>query len=259
MVEITPGFNKPIQVVNLTIIKGENTSLECAAQGFPLHVEWKFQKKGEDLVRPCIANDSDGKYLVHRSGIYDAYVLDITDVQNADLGSYYCCLPSNCSNNFQDNCQQFVLRELDTKKCDSKPSSSSSTVPWITAVSVEGAFLVATTAAIVMLVRKLRVKRTKEDSKVQTVESIYLEIKDKSVTNPVQNDAIQLGGAEHQTAPPCSKESGYSVLNHPIVAQGDGSYATLSTSESVHSVNGVSNFNSPTYVNQVPANEYMNS
>lgn len=186
-------------------------------------------------------------------------MLDITDVQNADLGSYYCCLSSNCSNNFQDNCQQFVLRELDTKKCDSKPSSSSSTVPWITAVSVEGAFLVAATAAIVMLVRKLRVKRTKEDSKVQTVESIYLEIKDKSITNPVQNDVIQLGGAEHQTAPPCSKESGYSVLNHPTVAQGDGSYATLSASESVNSVNGISNFNSPTYVNQVPANEYMNS
>ena len=35
-------------------------------------------------------------------------------------------------------------------------------MPWITAVSVEGAFLVAATAAIVMLVRKLRVKRTKE-------------------------------------------------------------------------------------------------
>lgn len=56
----------------------------------------------------------------------------------------------------------FIFAELDTKKCDSKPSSSSSTVPWITAVSVEGAFLVAATAAIVMLVRKLRVKRTKE-------------------------------------------------------------------------------------------------
>lgn len=49
------------------------------------------------------------------------------------------------------------------------------------------------------------------------IASIYLEIKDESVTNPVQNDAIQLGGAEHQTAPPCSKESGYSVLNHPTV------------------------------------------
>ena len=56
----------------------------------------------------------------------------------------------------------FIFVELDTKKCDSKPSSSSSTVPWITAVSVEGVFLVAATAAIVMLVRKLRVKRTKE-------------------------------------------------------------------------------------------------
>ena len=56
----------------------------------------------------------------------------------------------------------FHFRRTGYKKCDSKPSSSSSTVPWITAVSVEGAFLVAATAAIVMLVRKLRVKRTKE-------------------------------------------------------------------------------------------------
>ena len=33
------GFNKPMQIVNLTITKGENASLECGAQGFPLHVE----------------------------------------------------------------------------------------------------------------------------------------------------------------------------------------------------------------------------
>ena len=62
----------------------------------------------------------------------------------------------------------FIFVELDTKKCDSKPSSSSSTVSWITAVSVEGAFLVAATAAIVMLVRKLRVKRTKEGTRYKS-------------------------------------------------------------------------------------------
>lgn len=34
--------------------KGRNVSLECPAKGFPLHVEWKFKKKGEDKVRSCI-------------------------------------------------------------------------------------------------------------------------------------------------------------------------------------------------------------
>lgn len=52
----------------------------------------------------------DGKHIFHRSGIYDPYALNITDVQYTDLGSYYCCLSSNCSRNIQDNCQHFVLR-----------------------------------------------------------------------------------------------------------------------------------------------------
>ena len=60
---VTPGFNKPIQVVNLTSTKGENASLECAAQGFPLHVEWKYQKKGEDFVRPCIASKTKMQHI----------------------------------------------------------------------------------------------------------------------------------------------------------------------------------------------------
>ena len=36
---VTPGFNKPMQIVILTIIKGENALLECGAQELPLHVE----------------------------------------------------------------------------------------------------------------------------------------------------------------------------------------------------------------------------
>ena len=37
-------------------------------------------------------------------------MLTVSDVRYADLGSYFCCLPSNCSGNIQDNCQHFVLR-----------------------------------------------------------------------------------------------------------------------------------------------------
>ena len=36
-------------------------------------------------------------------------MLTVSDVRYTDVGSYYCCLPSNCSGNIQDNCQQFVL------------------------------------------------------------------------------------------------------------------------------------------------------
>ena len=30
-------------------------SLECAAKGFPLEVEWKVKKKNEDTVQACIS------------------------------------------------------------------------------------------------------------------------------------------------------------------------------------------------------------
>ncbi|CAH3182974.1 unnamed protein product, partial [Porites lobata] len=106
---VAPWFDKSTEVSKVTIVEGQDVSLACAAQGFPLHVEWKLQKDSEDFVRSCI-NGSDGKYHVHRSGIYDPYVLTVSDVRYADLGSYYCCLPSNCSGNIQDNCQHFVLR-----------------------------------------------------------------------------------------------------------------------------------------------------
>ena len=53
---------------------------------------------------------SYGKYEVKRNGIYDPYYLVIRDLQYTDRGSYYCCLPSNCSDAVDVNCQHFVLR-----------------------------------------------------------------------------------------------------------------------------------------------------
>lgn len=47
--------------------------------------------------------------------------------------------------------------------------------------------------------------------------SIYLEIQEAPAKNPAQNSSNkQLGKIEDQiqAAPPCGKESGYSVLNH---------------------------------------------
>ena len=43
---VTPGFNKPMQIVILTIIKGENALLECGAQGLPLRVEVSEERRG---------------------------------------------------------------------------------------------------------------------------------------------------------------------------------------------------------------------
>ena len=56
------------------------------------------------------SDGSDGKYEVKRNGIYEPYYLVIRDLQYTDRGSYYCCLPSNCSDAVDDNCQRFVLR-----------------------------------------------------------------------------------------------------------------------------------------------------
>ena len=56
------------------------------------------------------SDGSDGKYEAKRNGIYEPYYLVIRDLQYTDRGSYYCCLPSNCSDAVDDNCQRFVLR-----------------------------------------------------------------------------------------------------------------------------------------------------
>ncbi|CAH3017713.1 unnamed protein product [Porites evermanni] len=112
MVEIAAWLDKQKVDPEYQGYKGRNVSLECPAKGFPLHVEWKFKKKGEDKVRSCIGA-LDGKYRIHRKGIYEPYFLTLTDLQYSDRGSYYCCLPSNCSDSVQGNCQRFVLRVRD--------------------------------------------------------------------------------------------------------------------------------------------------
>ena len=56
-----------------------------------------------------MTDGSDGKYHIQRTGIYSPYELTVSDLQYTDSGFYYCCLPANCSDNVQDNCQRFIL------------------------------------------------------------------------------------------------------------------------------------------------------
>ena len=61
--------------------KGRNVSLECPAKGFPLQVEWKFKKKGEDKVRSCIGMFSshfalNWKQALHHFGQF--YFIEIS-------------------------------------------------------------------------------------------------------------------------------------------------------------------------------------
>ena len=73
----------------------------------------KFLDSLESKCKPRLkilsAGGSDAKYRIHRDGIYAPYVLTVNDLQYSDSGSYYCCLPSNCSNDVKNNCQRFVL------------------------------------------------------------------------------------------------------------------------------------------------------
>ena len=64
----------------------------------------------DNLVLKFLTDESDGKYRIHRKGIYEPYFLTVTDLQYSDRGSYYCCLLSNCSDSVERNCQRFVLR-----------------------------------------------------------------------------------------------------------------------------------------------------
>lgn len=112
VVEIAAWLNKYKEDPEFKKFKGDSVSFECPAKGNPLKVEWKVMKKGEDAITRCI-NGSDGKYRIHRKGIYEPYFLTVNDLQYSDRGSYYCCLPSNCSNSVEGDCQRFVLRVRD--------------------------------------------------------------------------------------------------------------------------------------------------
>lgn len=110
--QIAPWLPLPEEDAEFKKFKDQTAQFICAARGNPLEVEWKVRRKGEDTVQACI-NGSDGKYEVKRNGIYEPYFLVIRNLQYTDRGSYYCCLPSNCSDAVDDNCQRFVLRVRD--------------------------------------------------------------------------------------------------------------------------------------------------
>ncbi|KAJ7388457.1 hypothetical protein OS493_037525 [Desmophyllum pertusum] len=111
MIHIAPWLPKPKEDIEEKAFKGGDVSFECAARGFPLEVEWKVKRK-DQAVQSCI-NGSSGHYKIQRDSVYDPYFFTISDVQYTDRGSYYCCLPSNCSDNIDDNCQRFILRVRD--------------------------------------------------------------------------------------------------------------------------------------------------
>jgi len=105
VIHIAPWFEHKgeKEVVGKT---GETATLECSATGFPLKVEWK-SKRG---VVSCNDSSEDQRYSITRKGRYDPYSMIIADLETTDSGSYYCCLPSNCSTQIdQDRCQKFAL------------------------------------------------------------------------------------------------------------------------------------------------------
>ncbi|PFX11754.1 Hemicentin-2 [Stylophora pistillata] len=52
--KIAPWLPKPKEDIEEKASKGSDVSFECAAQGFPLEVEWKVKKKNKDTVQACI-------------------------------------------------------------------------------------------------------------------------------------------------------------------------------------------------------------
>ena len=52
---VAAWFDKPIEDPEIKKFKGNDVTFVCAAQGFPLQVEWKVQKKGEDKIQTCIS------------------------------------------------------------------------------------------------------------------------------------------------------------------------------------------------------------
>ncbi|XP_022789094.1 uncharacterized protein LOC111328831 [Stylophora pistillata] len=93
---------------------GGDLTLVCGARGYSLKVEWKFKNETDGSVKPCINSSKDERYNVSQKGPYDPYSLTIESVSEADLGVYYCCLPSGCSEDIdKDRCQSFDIDEID--------------------------------------------------------------------------------------------------------------------------------------------------
>ena len=51
---VLPWLDKPKEDLVFEKFKGDSVSFECGAKGFPLQVEWKFQKHGEYTLRPLL-------------------------------------------------------------------------------------------------------------------------------------------------------------------------------------------------------------
>lgn len=89
---------------------GDDLTLQCGARGYPLKVEWKFKSETDETVKTCIDSSMDKRYKVSQKGPHDPFSLTITSLSKADLGVYYCCLPSGCSKNInEEQCQSFDI------------------------------------------------------------------------------------------------------------------------------------------------------
>lgn len=112
VIKVVPWLPKPKEDIKEMASKGSNVSFDCAAKIFPLEVEWKVKKLNEDSAQACL-NGSGGHYKTHQDA-FGTSILTLSGVDFTDPGFYYCCLPSNCSQNVEDKCQQFILgvREL---------------------------------------------------------------------------------------------------------------------------------------------------
>lgn len=111
-ITVTPWFVKPKVDIEFSKDSGQKVSFECGVKGFPLEVEWQFERRNKGSMQPssCI-NGSDEKYEIIHGGITAPYILTVSDLQYRDSGFYYCCFSSNCSSSHpnKDNCQRFIL------------------------------------------------------------------------------------------------------------------------------------------------------
>ena len=100
--------------------------IDCFEIGrfLPFSTSYKSNVPKGNPVLLFLTDGSDGKYRIHREGIYEPYFLTVNDLQYSDRGSYYCCLPSNCSDSVEGDCQRFVLRVRGKVSCPLSPRIS---------------------------------------------------------------------------------------------------------------------------------------
>ncbi|XP_015766202.1 PREDICTED: uncharacterized protein LOC107345031 [Acropora digitifera] len=52
---IAPWLTPPEEDIEVKKIKGKTAQFTCSAEGFPLEVEWKVRREGQDTVHTCIS------------------------------------------------------------------------------------------------------------------------------------------------------------------------------------------------------------